>query len=779
MKNLLGPSLIVLASVLVSPALAQAPDVNSPSPAVEEIVVFGRGQARQVQVVRGTDILTKTPGASPLKLVEQLPGVFFSSADAFGNYEYSTTLSIRGFNQNQLGYTLDSVPLGDMSYSNHNGLHISRALISENIDQVQLAQGSGDLEVASTSNLGGSLQYMSRQPSLERGLETNLSVGSDQYRRASVRLDSGELAGFGGRASLAFADSNSNKWKGPGEQKLRQVNLKYLQPVGQGTVTLWLNGSQRRENDYLEHSKEQMARLGHKADYLAPNYALAIKLADIAHNRGDTGLDPTNPAAGTDFPSPYTSVDDGYFQGAGLRDDVIGAATWKTPIGENTSSSLTLYGHANRGQGPWFTPYVQSPNALDPTATKDNAPIAFRGFSYKFARSGLVWDITHRMGQHTLKAGVWFERNLSTEGYRYYGLDRDKPSRDSLKFQSRPFLTDNLVHFETNTSKFYVSDSIKLNPDLTLNIGFKGQKVASTSATRILDNAKPAQDDPYNIRGRIESTDGFLPQVGFVWRPLDKHELFGDYSESQAAFAAQVDGVIANGTQAVVDDAVARLKPETSKTFEFGWRWYNDKIETVVAAYRAEFSDRLLQFSASSSPILQSESIYRNVGSVRSIGIEATIKAELTPTLSALASYTRNNSTYRSDVRDDDGNVSMRTSGKQVAGSPRDLFKADLTYDDGQVFAGLSYAYTGRNYYTYENDNPIAAYDLVDLNMGYRWQAEGPLKDTEISLNVSNLLDKKYISAFTGNVPNDPDGTAQVLLSGSPRTVFVSLRHKF
>jgi iron complex outermembrane receptor protein len=102
-----------------------------------------------------------------------------------------------------------------------------------------------------------------------------------------------------------------------------------------------------------------------------------------------------------------------------------------------------------------------------------------------------------------------------------------------------------------------------------------------------------------------------------------------------------------------------------------------------------------------------------------------------------------------------------------------------LTYDDGQVFAGLSYAYTGRNYYTYENDNPIAAYDLVDLNMGYRWQAEGPLKDTEISLNVSNLLDKKYISAFTGNVPNDPDGTAQVLLSGSPRTVFVSLRHKF
>jgi hypothetical protein len=45
------------------------------------------------------------PGANPLKLLATKPGVHFESADATGAYEWSTTISLRGFNQNRLGYT--------------------------------------------------------------------------------------------------------------------------------------------------------------------------------------------------------------------------------------------------------------------------------------------------------------------------------------------------------------------------------------------------------------------------------------------------------------------------------------------------------------------------------------------------------------------------------------------------------------------------------------------------------------------------------------------------
>ena len=89
------------------------------------------------------------PGTSPLKSIEKLPGVNFQAADPFGAYEWSTRITVRGFNQNRLGFTLDDVPLGDMTYGNHNGLHISRAIPSELVGRVVLSQGTGSIDTAS------------------------------------------------------------------------------------------------------------------------------------------------------------------------------------------------------------------------------------------------------------------------------------------------------------------------------------------------------------------------------------------------------------------------------------------------------------------------------------------------------------------------------------------------------------------------------------------------------------------------------------------------------
>src|SRR5688572_5943258 len=125
-------------------AQAQQADSSATDP-LEEVIVLGRGETRQVQSITGQQIEYLPAGTSPLKAIENLPGVNFQSADPYGAYEWSTRITVRGFNQNRLGYTLDGVPLGDMTYGNHNGLHISRAIPSENIDKVSLSQGAGDL----------------------------------------------------------------------------------------------------------------------------------------------------------------------------------------------------------------------------------------------------------------------------------------------------------------------------------------------------------------------------------------------------------------------------------------------------------------------------------------------------------------------------------------------------------------------------------------------------------------------------------------------------------
>ena len=161
-------SIFLLASVaaIATPVAAQ----DTPAPAEgeagedSEIVVFGRGETRQVQELSNKDLTILAPGTSPLKAIEKLPSVNFQSADPFGTYEWSQRVSIRGFNQNQLGFTLDGIPLGDGTYGNNNGLHISRAITSENIGVTRVSQGAGSIGTQATNNLGGTLEFFSLDP---------------------------------------------------------------------------------------------------------------------------------------------------------------------------------------------------------------------------------------------------------------------------------------------------------------------------------------------------------------------------------------------------------------------------------------------------------------------------------------------------------------------------------------------------------------------------------------------------------------------------------------
>ncbi|HQR91309.1 MAG TPA: Plug domain-containing protein, partial [Caulobacter sp.] len=115
MKHQLLLSAASLALVLAA-APAFAAETATPATAnteVDAVIVIGQGQSRQVQTLKDDSISLEAAGTSPLKAIDKLPGVTFQSADAFGAYEWSARISIRGFNQNQLGFTLDGVPLGD------------------------------------------------------------------------------------------------------------------------------------------------------------------------------------------------------------------------------------------------------------------------------------------------------------------------------------------------------------------------------------------------------------------------------------------------------------------------------------------------------------------------------------------------------------------------------------------------------------------------------------------------------------------------------------------
>src|SRR5471030_264684 len=151
-----------------APAADNGPDAATVAAAADgpiTTVEVASHKTRSSVAINKSDMQKILPGINPLKALETLPGVSFQTADPWGNNEQNLSLFVHGFSGQQLGYTMDGVPLGDQQYGNYNGLSPQRAVISENVSSVILSSGAGDLATASTSNLGGAIETFSSDPS--------------------------------------------------------------------------------------------------------------------------------------------------------------------------------------------------------------------------------------------------------------------------------------------------------------------------------------------------------------------------------------------------------------------------------------------------------------------------------------------------------------------------------------------------------------------------------------------------------------------------------------
>jgi iron complex outermembrane receptor protein len=728
--------LAALAAVSTDSVMAQQ------APEIQEISVFGQGQTRQVQSLNAEQLTQFPAGTSPLKSIEKLPGVNFQSADPYGAYEWSTRIVVRGFNQNQMGFTLDGVPLGDMSYANHNGLHISRAIMSENMGRVSLSQGAGALATASTSNLGGTLEFTSADPEDSFGITTNATVGSDAARRVFLRLDSGTLA-TGTRFFLSTATQDADKWKGAGEQNQDYVNLKLVQPLGQATLTAFYSDSDRAENDYQDMSKDMIRRLGRDWDNYYPDYARAIAAA-----RGK-------------FTGAVNSLDDAYWNAAGLRKDDLSYVNLDLPVNDALALNATAYFHDNEGQGLWGTPYVPTPGG---------APLTIRTTEYQIDRSGFISELSYEMGAHTLSAGLWLEDNDFEQARRFYGEPSAAfASRDFLKFQRNPLLTQWEYAFNTQTTQLHVKDIWQATDALRLEFGFKSVNVDVKASTLVGDNKT----------GKIDTDEGFLPQIGFVYDLNADSELFGAASKNVRALIGSATGTSPfSATQAGFNAIKDTIEPETATSFEMGYRFRMNDLEGVVTAYHVSFDDRLLAIQQGSA-IIGAFNALANVGSVTSKGIETGIDWQLSEQINWYNSASYNLSTIDDDYLS--GTTRVNTSGKTVVDSPEWMFNSELGYDVEQAFAKLHLKFTGEREYTFLNQGSVDSFTVLNLSAGYRFGEMGMLKDLTAQIDIANLLDEEYISTVgSGGFGNsDLAGTAMTLLPGAPRQLFFTLKAGF
>jgi iron complex outermembrane receptor protein len=728
------------------------------APAEEEagdvITVYGRGETRQVQSISAADIDIAVPGTSALKVLEKLPSVSFQSANALGTNEWSTRISVRGFNQNQLGFTLDGVPLGDMSYANFNGLHISRAISSENIGSSTLSQGAGALSTASSSNLGGTIQFASRRPTDDFGLDVEGSFGSENAYRAFARIDSGDLGG-GVKGYVSVARIDAPKWKGQGKQEAWQVNSKLVVPIGEGTLSAFVNHSNFKDDDYMDTSLALIAKYGWNWDYIRNDYTTAKAIA-------------TNLQAGTYCANyaGYTQTicgDDTYYDGYGLRKDWLAGMNFDMPLGETVSIRLTPYYHSNRGIGTWWTPY---------TATPGGAPLSVRSTAYRIERGGLTGALEFKLGNHDLSIGGWYEKNdFNITRYFFPLANTATSSIGRREWPKNPFNKQFGYFMDIKTFQYFVEDTWQITDALKLTAGFKGLNVKIDNTYDTTSTSSLAARD---TTGTLKAKDMFQPQAGLIYEFNDSVEAFVSYAENMRAFTTQPFLTNRAGFQAIANT----IKPETSWTVEGGIRFRSDQFEGSIAAYHVKFSDRQLAVQPCAI-VVGCASILSNVGSVTTNGIEMAGTFEITDAVKFYGAYSYTDAQYDQDVL---SGVIFATKDKTVVDTPKHLFNVELAYDDNNLFGRIGLNYQSKRYYTYTNDNSVPGRTLVDATLGYRFGDDSEmLSGLEFQVNVTNLFDKNYIATLgqNGLTFSDPGGVLQSMLVGAPRQIFGSIRKRF
>ena len=803
----------VSALIVAVPAAAQAVADASPatvqldsptnSDTAQDVVVTGAKQTRSATAVTGAEIQKILPGVSPLKAIETLPGVLYITADPWGNNEQNAQIFIHGFNFQQLGYTMDGVPLGDQNYGNYNGLSPQRSVISENVGRVIVTTGAGDLATASTSNLGGTIETFSADPLHRLGIQAAQTVGSYGTSRTYVRIDAGDATNAG---YIAAARQHARAWDFNGVQGGWQANAKFVHDSAAGKLTLFLDYSDKTEPNEDATTFRVPATNAVQA-YLP--YTRPFFYSDLAGMRAYNDAYGNTPAAvGGNYRNYYSDAQ---------RTDYLAYARYDAHLSSHVTLSGTGYYHHNDGAGVVNGPLGQSITViqayLDPNYATDchfgsngngavtstptgcttptpaqaqargSALVAATGGSglvtrtteYRIDREGAIMNLALDLGAHQVELGGWFEHNSATQWRRWYAVDVNNPAQSSPYIRplnvEAPLFTQYQGNAEVNDLQLHIQDSWRVFTPLLVQAGIK------TSA-QWANGYFPVQPVAGSLSGlsgglpsgRINSLNWFLPAVGATYDLTSHEQLYFNVQKNLHQFMTYLGGGSLSpwftGSQSAFNAFAQQGRPETSWTYEAGLRTKRSfgggiSYEGQINYYHVNFSDRLLAIATNpggiaGGAITGGTSILVNVGALHTDGVDAAGTIRFGRVFSLYDAISYNTSVYKSDYTSTASGIGAATGtciggftvqngvvptcGKQEPGSPKWLNKTVATLNLGPVETQLIGDYVGRRFATYTDDTSVKSYFLTSLRVAVQAPEDFiHLSKASLALNVTNL----------------------------------------
>ncbi|PTE20320.1 TonB-dependent siderophore receptor [Cereibacter changlensis JA139] len=205
----------------------------------------------------------------------------------------------------------------------------------------------------------------------------------------------------------------------------------------------------------------------------------------------------------------------------------------------------------------------------------------------------------------------------------------------------------------------------------------------------------------------------------------------------------------------------ATFRPTTADQFEIGLRYAPEGQPVMVTLSAFDLTQQNVL-----TPDPANTSFNTQTGEVRVRGLELEAKAELASGLQLVGSWTHNDAEITEDSRYE-GNRPVYVPRTQAG------LWLDYTVQSDNAWGGLSLGggarYVGQTYGDNANAFSVPSFTLVDAAIRYDLAAFG-YEGTKISLNVTNLADRKYVASCL---------SASGCYWGPGRAVTASLNHRW
>jgi iron complex outermembrane receptor protein len=712
---------------------------------------LGTGMMLKDDSVKGRSTVTKAAmekelgTGNVLQSIAMLPGVNTYNYDATGLF--GGDVSIRGFGSDQIGFTVNGVPVND---SGGYAFYAQEMIDKENVCTASVAQGSPELESPSSGATGGSVSMITCDPEDKRRVRVSQTVGGLSMNRTFVRVDSGRFANDMAKVFLSYSHAEADKWKGEGKAKKDHIDMGFSLDLSADNHLLGsLLYNRMVNNNIYSVSLKQLNDYGYSGyDYASTSTPLKT---------------PVNGTAQTDTQqSPI-------YYGLALNpfQNVIASVSGSFKLAKDTYLKVQPYFWYGFGNGGWSQTLLTESTMpiggkVDINGDGDTLDkvVVGRASVTKTNRPGITSELSTTLANHYLKLGMWYERAQHLQTQPAVLLNADGSPSD-IWLQENCIKRANGSCYEGRDTKtistayqLYVNDQISLlddrafvslglraphvTRDVTNHANEGGTSVYTVNSAGVYTKGATVYQD-YNIK---RSFNELLPQLGGRFNLDAQQHVFVNAAKNFRAppnfayygsYVASVNGVIT---------PIAEIKSETSVMIDAGYRFQSKDISVSATVFNSDFKNR--QVSATDPNTLVST--YVNAGGVKNRGLELEVGSGVYQGFSAYGSLTLQKSKMKDDLQVTTTGF-LPTAGKQFAKTPKQMAALSVQYEQGPIYVRVKGKFTGSQYVDLMNQEAAPSYVSGDLDAGYKFADFGMVKNLQLRLNISNIGNTKFRSA--------------------------------